>query len=209
MGVVDLIGALICRRECDRAPARRGHVGATDPVVEEVQICRADGVIADFVKQSDKLLVFLPVNFIELYDFEWEILQCERTKKVRGFVQGLKEFAFLLRNDGGKLVKVANKDHLYPTKGVHHFGAIHAQKNIDTVEKIRPHHRHFIDDNGFEFLVYSCIARLGLLIAYFLRGDVNVEVKESVNCLAFDVERGNPSRSQNDRLLIRILAEVR
>ncbi|GFP18880.1 hypothetical protein HKBW3S03_00385 [Candidatus Hakubella thermalkaliphila] len=103
----------------------------------------------------------------------------------------------------GKLVQVANEDHLDAPERNALGPAVHPQEVIDAVQKIGSHHRDFVDHDG----VYLRVDWVGDSFDIHRR-HVRRESEERVDRLAGNVDGRHPGWRQNDSLFPRNRAEM-
>ncbi len=127
-------------------------------------------------------------------------------EKIGRIIPSFKNLPFFCFNHRGKLIKVANKNHLFSTKRLFRFTAIKTQKFIHTIQEVSPYHRNFINNDGIHFLIDIFILIFGNLF-YFILSYIRFESEKRMDGLSSNIQSSNPGRSQNHYFLFSIITK--
>ena len=101
----------------------------------------------------------------------------------------------------GKLIQIADKNHLHAAERLVFIGAELTQKNIYTIQQICAQHGRFVNNQGLQMLIYPGSARFKLAALDLSGTDINRETEKTVNRLPFNIKSGHSGRCQeNDPL---------
>jgi len=128
-------------------------------------------------------------------------------EEIASLVVSFKNLSFLSLDDGRELVEVSDKDHLLASKGPRFMDAVEPEKPIHAIQKVCPDHGDFIYDYGIGCLVDIFFPALYDSL-HPVKGYIGLEFEEGVNGLSPDIQSRNSGRSQDDHLLLGVLAKV-
>jgi hypothetical protein len=122
------------------------------------QVVRPAGIVTDIVQDVDEHFIALPVYLLQFDVNRGRLLKRQGIKKERALVKFLQQVPFLLPGHGRKLEEVANVKHLYATKRMKRLPPCVPQYGINSIQRIGPHHGHFIYHQQFQFLQQLTLA---------------------------------------------------
>ena len=206
--LVDAVGVPVRGGEAHVEDVVHRLVVGVESRVEAGEIVVVDRVVPDPVEEGDEIGVLLPVDLLELDDLEVLAHKRPGAEEVGALVDGAEDLALVSGDHRGKLVEVADEDHLHASEGRAGTRPVLAEEEVDAVEEIRAEHRDLVDDDGLELPDELRVTRLAPARAHPLRGRVDPEAEEPVHGLAAHVEGGDPGRGEDHRVPARGRAEM-
>src|SRR5690606_5655719 len=147
-----------------------------------------DQIFIALAEHVSKLDVGCAVTVLQGRDTEEE-----RAAKAR--LQVIGNFRFL--HDRRKLMQVPEQQQPYPAERLPWATAVDAQRLVDRPHQVRPHHRHFIDDEEFEPAHDAAVAAAPDVIG---PDQARGKAEKGMDRLSADVDGGEPGRGQHDAL---------